>query len=220
MIYDIKYTPDGYRDEVVMRMSSFGRDKLTVIDIGATYKFWSKPYVTAVMDIFPPQDKNITLFQGNANLPWVWYDVENYVEEHGKFDFCICSHTLEDLANPMLPILMMPRIAKAGFIAIPSKYAELRRNVFKFRGSIHHRWIFNKESNKEGKSIVMYPKVSFVEWENKFDAIANQYRPDNAELQFYWKNDLEISVINDDYLGPSDDAVFGYYDGLLNGEQG
>ena len=36
------------------------------------------------------------------------------------------------------------------------------------------------------------------------------------DLSFYWKDQIDIAYINGNYLGPSVDAVIGYYNNLLN----
>ena len=36
------------------------------------------------------------------------------------------------------------------------------------------------------------------------------------EIQFFWKDNIDYEFINNDYLGPSDTAIFLYYDRLLN----
>jgi len=216
MIYKVQYTSDGNRTLVIRHLENAKKmnPKLQVLDVGASYNPWSRGFTTAVVDIFQPNIPDVRVFLGDANLPWVWDEVYKYVQENGKVDFCICTHTLEDLANPQLSIAYMPEVAKGGFIAIPSKYMEMKRNVFKFRGSIHHRWIFNDEDG----TIVAYPKVSFLEWESKFDVLADKCTMENRELQFFWDATLPIKTVNEGYLGPSDRAVFGYYDGLLKGE--
>ena len=55
---------------------------------------------------------------------YVWEKVEEHVDQYGKFDFCLCSHTLEDIINPFYACKMIEKTCKSGFIAIPSKYIE------------------------------------------------------------------------------------------------
>ena len=63
----------------------------------------SKDVVDAIVDFQEPNvDSKIKVFPANINVAEDWAAIESYVEEHGKFDFSICSHTLEDLANPQL----------------------------------------------------------------------------------------------------------------------
>ncbi len=47
----------------------------------------------------------------------------------GKFDYAISTHILEDVTNPVVLLEMLPRIAKRGLIATPSKFVEFRKGL-------------------------------------------------------------------------------------------
>jgi hypothetical protein len=71
--------------------------------------------------------------------------------------------------------------------------------------------LFNvKDENK----IIAFPKINFIENSSIFDTIANMSE-DLYDLSFYWKDNIEMEYINNNYLGPSVDAVIGYYNDLL-----
>ena len=59
-----------------------------------------------------------------------------------SIDFAICSHTLEDIREPLLPCAEMIRVAKRGYIECPSRIIESIMNLDHPRvaGSPHHRW--------------------------------------------------------------------------------
>merc|ERR1711957_664279 len=57
-----------------------------------------------------------------------WDKVLQHVAKHGKFNFSICSHTLEDLPNPRPVLRHLRHISLEGFIAVPTKFVELQRN--------------------------------------------------------------------------------------------
>lgn len=214
MIYNQKYTPYRERENALNYLKNLQDNssrKLRVLDVGGWHRQWAHGYVTDVIDI--QAVTGVNFYVGNINMPYVWDTIKSITEQEGKFDFCICTHTLEDIANPRLAIEMMPIIANEGFIAVPSKYEELRKNQYGFRGSIHHRWIYNIEKDS---SIMAYPKVNYLEISSVSDPIGNLYDSHNQELQFFWRGELPISFINDDYLGPSDTAVFEYYTNLLD----
>ena len=214
MIYNQKYTLNRDREsalEYLQNLQNKTSYKLRVLDVGGWHSLWASKFVTHVIDIHEVPATNFYL--GNINMPEVWQEIAEDVKQKGLFDFCICTHTLEDIANPRLAIERMPQIAKEGYIAIPSKYNELRFNQYGFRGSIHHRWIFNIEKNN---SIVDYPKVNFTERSSDSDIIGGLSKKENDELQFFWKKEVPISFVNDDYLGPSDSAVFNYYRNLVD----
>jgi len=49
---------------------------------------------------------------------------------------------------------------------------------------------------------------------NKFDGIAN-LNDNIKDLSFFWKDSIEINYINNNYLGPSVEAVISYYNELF-----
>lgn len=66
-----------------------------------------------------------------------------------SFDYIICSHILEHMSDPQAFIQEVARVGKAGYIEVPSIYAE-RLFGWKF-----HLWYCKKTS----KGIVLYPKT-------------------------------------------------------------
>jgi hypothetical protein len=192
MIHDVTHNKIHSRDKEVLNYIQ--ANKLTsVIDIGAARNSWSSSVTTAIVDIVP-YDTDKKLFSGNINYFDVWQELLAYVEEHGKFDFCICTHTLEDISNPGLVASMFSRIAKAGFVAFPSKYRELVR-VRPFYGWMHHRWIFNHEGDK----VIGYPKLAFTEY---LDYLKQVGKDDDSieELSFFWKDTCDLEIVSNDYF--------------------
>src|SRR6267378_688836 len=59
-------------------------------------------------------------------------------------DFVICSHTLEDVRDPLWVCSEMIRIGKAGYIEVPSR---LEEQAYGFQGPWagwgHHRWLID-----------------------------------------------------------------------------
>ena len=216
---------------------------------------WSEPYIDALVDFneqkedpieklekleklekFEESEKETKkrkplFFKCDITHPNSWEPILEYVKENGKFDFCICTHTLEDIINPGFVCEQICKIAKEGYIAFPSKYRELCRNVdnqmHNYRGYIHHRWIFTvkkeekKEENQENqgktKNLLAFPKINYLDSESKFDQIAN---PSNecCELNFFWKENIEFEYLNNNFLGPNVAAVLKYYDKLFDSE--
>ena len=73
-----------------------------VIDIGASLNAWTDSITDATIDIIENPNKNKLHFLGNLNYFEVWENILDYVNENGKFDFSICTHTLEDISNCIL----------------------------------------------------------------------------------------------------------------------
>lgn len=133
------------------------RDLPRVLDVGG----WHNPFhlATHVLDIMPyesrrthealdPEDPErfgketwhiCDACEGN----WPWSD--NY------FDFSICSHTLEDVRDPIAVGRELARVSKAGYVEVPSRGREIfvkdrfaRLKMYLGRtpeiGFPHHRW--------------------------------------------------------------------------------
>lgn len=58
-------------------------------------------------------------------------------------DFVICSHTLEDLRDPLWVCSEIQRVGKRGYIEVPSRAAESSRGWEhpRLAGLSHHRWL-------------------------------------------------------------------------------
>ncbi len=212
MIYNIKIH-DGNRSDVINYITEHKKNgKFTVVDVGGSVVGWSVPYVDAIVDFNVPIKSNSTIkfFKCDITHPDSYTEIFDYVEKNGKFDFCICTHTLEDIMNPGFVCEQISKISKEGYVAFPSKYRELARIEGNYRGYIHHRWIFTVSNNK----IIGYPKICYLENNFLFDAVADRSH-DKRDLSFFWKDSIQITYINGNYLGPNVNAVIGYYNELL-----
>ena len=103
----------------------------------------------------------------------------------------------------------MSKVSKRGGIIVPSKYIESGRHAKYYRGFIHHRWIWNIEDGL----FVGYPKVNLFE-HKKFDKLS-QHGATKSEIVYLWDNEIDVSAVNGDFLGPDNESVEGYYDKLL-----
>jgi hypothetical protein len=215
MIYNIQYNAINDRSDILNYLKSIktNNEKFTMLDVGSYGNPWAIKYITATLDV-NQCNHGIYHFTGNMNLPEVWESVLEHVKLHGKFDFCNCTHTLEDISNPQLVCNMISKVATSGFIAIPSKFSELkRRHNFEgpIRGWIHHRWIFNIENSE----FIGYPKLPFVEYLDTLNDIESQHKEEIGELSFYWKDSINLKLINGDFF-PSAQYMFEIYKNLKN----
>jgi len=217
MLYNFKLSNGNKNDVIKYILDKKSQGRFTVIDVGGSCSGWSAPYIDVLVD-FNDLDNAYTSkikhFKCDITHSDSYTDIMKYVEENGKFDFCICTHTLEDIMNPVFVCEQICKISKEGYISFPSKFRELSKfeKGSLYRGYIHHRWIFNvKDENK----IIAFPKINFIENSSIFDTIANMSE-DLYDLSFYWKDNIEMEYINNNYLGPSVDAVIGYYNDLLH----
>lgn len=129
-------------------------DDARVLDIGG----WADPFPRAdyVLDMMPFETRGLYRQRGwveDRDLgperfdesTWIKRDIcdrEPYPFDDDELDFVICAQTLEDVRDPVWVCSEMSRIAKAGYVEVPSMLEEL---TYGFRGPIvgreHHRWL-------------------------------------------------------------------------------
>jgi hypothetical protein len=85
---------------------------------------------------------------------WVQRDIcdrEPWPFEDDFFDFALCVTTLEDVRDPVWVCSELSRVAKAGYVEVPTPIAELMYGVDgRFLGHSHHRWlIFPRDGGLE-----------------------------------------------------------------------
>jgi SAM-dependent methyltransferase len=121
-----------------------------VLDIGG----WGRPFNRAdwVMDAMPYESRGLYGSDGPGEErfsadTWIERDIcarEPYPFEDGAIDFVVCSHTLEDVRDPLWVCSEMIRIARAGYIEVPSR---LEEQSYGFQGPWvgwgHHRWLID-----------------------------------------------------------------------------
>lgn len=193
-----------------------------IIDIGGAKEkhYLDKfKFIDYVVDINKANtiEKNIVNIIGNINEESTFSLIEKNVKKYGKFDYCICTHTLEDIRNPQLVLKNLSNISKSGLISFPSKYLELSRfeKPFLFRGFHHHRWIFTIKNNK----VVAIPKTNMIE-HKIFNKIENKYHDSIGELFIEWEQEIDFETLNNDYLGPTHLEIFKLIkDTLLNSDE-
>lgn len=217
MIYGTKIS-DGNRQEIINYIRTKKSQGLfRVVDVGGSFVGWSAPIVDAIIDFNDPitpagkrdVSSDIKYFKCDITHPGGWGEILNYITQTGKYDFCICTHTLEDIINPVFVCEQMTSIARGGYIAFPSKYRELARFEGNYRGYIHHRWIFTIKNNV----VIGFPKIGYIEGCLDFDVVAD-VNAAKSDLSFYWKDTIEIVYMNNNFLGPDVASVIQYYKDL------
>jgi hypothetical protein len=185
---------------------NFNKDEKNyrILDIGGGANPWAGDWITHLTDKFvEPQDKeknsikNIQIFELDIDDSNEWGVVLKDVKKNGKFDFVICSHTLEDISNPRITCKMINNIGNAGFISMPSKYAEL--SIFEYKyglaycGYHHHRWIYQLKNDV----LVGHPKMNFHDYiEFNFDKSLSLH----TEIAFLWKDEFKYEFLYPDQM--------------------
>jgi len=183
----------------------------TSIDIGATARFWSYPECKTVVDSYPVPENDVLYFNVNIENMNDWTSVFEYVEKNGKFDYSICSHTMEDVFNPLELATILQKISKRGYIAIPSKFNEFTKLFSnQYRGDAHHKQFFDIVDD----TLMVFPKFNWIETDDRSDLILNNYVAN--ELTLFWEDELPIKVFGDGKPFIGDDSLINaYYNQLL-----
>ena len=173
---------------------------LRILDVGGGSNNWLSPHTTHVIDNYWYEDlDNIKLFNFDLEDASAWEVVFRDVEENGKFDFVSCTHTLEDLNDPQFTCKSINLIGNAGYVAVPSKYAEFAKFETcyggpPYKGYHHHRWIYTIEDD----IFVGYPKQGLLEHLALDELLGGD--PDmiiaqHTEISFLWEGDFEFDFI-------------------------
>lgn len=121
-------------------------------------------------------------------------------------DFAICSHTLEDVRDPIWICRELSRVAKAGYVEIPSREwestrgVELRFELPRQAGLYHHRWLCELRDERllftmkpgfmHASSMYSFPHRMLKHWKSV----------DRLVLRIEWQDDLPAEeYIHDDF---------------------
>jgi hypothetical protein len=163
-------------------------------------------------------------FQGDINEEIFWDEIS----EH-KWDFSICTHTLEDIRDPYFVLSRLIKHSQAGFIAVPNKHTELSSiRSHLYVGYCHHRWVFTINDVDCLLIIAKWPGTAYFANSNILFRLfgvtpflskverALGFRPGGRglswlnkkkadpiryELGFIWEDSFDFKFINKDYAG-------------------
>ncbi len=176
-----------------------------VLDVGG----WACPFNRAniVMDAEPFATRGyyktlgLPAFQGGVEehftaASWIQRDLcarEPWPFEDKSIDFAICSHTLEDLRDPLGVCSELVRVAKAGYVEVPSRMAEQSRGWEhpRIAGLSHHRWLIDIA----GSHITFLMKYHLVhaDWRYSLPVSFLRSLPERDQVQWlFWDDRFEF----------------------------
>jgi hypothetical protein len=170
-----------------------------VLDVGG----WASPMARAdwVLDLMPYETRGLygAVDPGSERFSaetWVVRDICDrgpWPFTDGQFDFAVCSHTLEDVRDPIWVCEELNRVARAGYVETPSRLEEQSRGVAgPFVGWSHHHWLVD-ETN-EGLRFVLKPHMIHGRPEFTFSSEeAAQLTADERVLVHFWDGELAAS---------------------------
>lgn len=187
----------------VERVLSLITESETVLDIGG----WGRPFNRAnyVIDAEPYESRG---YYGTARSAqggdreffsretWIQRDICDrapFPFADKEIDFVMCSHTLEDVRDPLWVCAEMIRVAKRGYIEVPSRVVESCRGVEPGQvGWTHHRWLVDIKGNQI--NFLMKYHMIHSHWRFSLPASYLKRLPENRQVQWlFWEGSFTYS---------------------------
>ncbi|MCE9613232.1 MAG: class I SAM-dependent methyltransferase [Lentisphaerae bacterium] len=196
-----------------------------VLDIGG----WADPFNRAdyVVDVCPYETRKIG-YHGIGKWPrsrvfptpqegerftkktWILHDIcstKPFPFPDKMFDFVICSHTLEDIRDPIRVCAEIVRIGKAGYIETPSRLWEQTRRLDGMVGEGHHRWMVEMADNH----VRFLGKPHFLHTEKKYFVPLTYVEAEKNDRDrvtyLFWQNSFTFEEPNTYYFTEVADYV-------------
>lgn len=181
-----------------------------VLDVGG----WADPFPRAdyVLDLFSYETRSLT-YHGIDRLPdsvlypgprpgerfrketWVVHDIcssRPFPFPDKFFDFVICSHTLEDLRDPVRVCEELVRVGRAGYLETPSRIVEQTVGPSGAVGASHHRWMV--EMSARGVTFTMKPPHLHLTPEACIPLPYTHRLPEREKYAWlFWQDEFEFS---------------------------
>ena len=173
-------------------------DEDAILDVGG----WASPFGRAdwVIDLMPHDTRGLygPGLGGEERFtaePWVERDVcdrEPWPFAEDQFDFAICSHTLEDVRDPVWVCSELNRVARAGYIEVPSRMEEQSHG---FQGPWvgwgHHHWLIDRTD--EGLEFVFKHHVIHGQLQSQFPrAFHDGLSAAQRVLTLWWEGEFSF----------------------------
>jgi hypothetical protein len=174
------------------------QDTDVVLDVGA----WAKPLARAdwVIDLMPYETRGLYGYDREAADErfsadtWVVHDIcsrDPWPFADDQFDFAICSHTLEDIRDPVWVCSELQRVARAGYIEVPSRLEEQTWGVQgNFVGWTHHRWLTDLSDNRIDFTLKVHGIHARQRWYFPNSFLAGLSGEDRV-LSLWWEGGFE-----------------------------
>jgi hypothetical protein len=216
--------PDPHPDNLAAALGRIKSDDL-VVDVGG----WWKPLNRAdhVVDLLPYETR-----AGGGRLgpgperytPGTWHQLDicqtPWPFADRTFGFAYCGQTLEDIRDPIVVCKELARIARRGYVEVPSAWIECTYDVDigpltrRYPGYEKHRWIVLHENGE----LLFIPKqawlclIEFIPWE-----VSLRWRTDQRiwTTAVHWENTIparELAFSGQEQIIPVLQDYFGRFD--------
>src|SRR4051794_30158892 len=171
-----------------------------VLDVGGGVKPFNR--ADWIMDALPYEERSSQGSIGPEPEPerfseqtWArrdFCDREPWPFADKQFDFAICSHTLEDVRDPIWMCSELNRVATAGYIEVPSR---LEEQTYGFQGPwtgwSHHRWLIDVADD----SVTFVHKSAVVEREGSHfpPEFRETLSPEERVSNLFWEGSFDYA---------------------------
>lgn len=176
-------------------------DTDVVLDAGGGYDPF--PRADWVIDIVDYSQRRQVAAERFSEATWINRDLCDRAPlpfADKQIDFAICSHTLEDIRDPIWVCAELSRVARAGYVEVPSRLEEQSRAVHgPWTGWSHHHWLIDLVDG--GLEFVFKSAVVHTREAAHFPAgTAQRLTPEQKVLRLWWTDELRASERI--FLGP------------------
>jgi len=195
------------------RIESELPDDALVLDVGG----WGRPLARAdwVIDLMPYASRGLYGRDGDGDerftaTTWVERDIcaaDPWPFADGQFDFAVCSHTLEDVRDPVRVCEELSRVAKAGYVEVPSRLEEQSPMADRpGAGWTHHRWLIDIDQDAQRLDFVFKHGVVYTDPRAQFPPGFHAALSADEKVQtLWWQSSLaarERVMMSADELDP------------------
>jgi hypothetical protein len=164
-----------------------------VLDVGG----WGRPLARAdwVVDLMPYETRGLYGRDGEGPErftadSWLRFDIcdpSPWPFADGEFDFAVCSHTLEDVRDPVRVCAELQRVAKAGYVEVPSRLEEQSpMDDQPGVGWTHHRWLIDVDDSAKRIEFVFKHGVVYTDGATHFPRGFHATLADPERVQSLW----------------------------------
>ena len=169
-----------------------------VLDVGG----WGHPLARAdwVIDLMPYETRGLYGRDGGGDErfsadTWVERDIcthEPWPFADGQFDFAVCSHTLEDVRDPVRVCEELRRVARAGYVEVPSRLEEQSPLADQPGiGWSHHRWLIDVDDDTSSLEFVFKHGVVYSNPDTHFPpGFHATLGADERVATLWWEDDF------------------------------
>jgi hypothetical protein len=175
-------------------LAGLGEDAV-VLDVGG----WNRPFGRAdwVIDLMPHSTRGESHGWDSEDRftegTWVERDIcarEPWPFADQQFDFAVCSQTLEDIRDPVWVCEELSRVAKAGYIEVPSRLEEQTWGINgEWVGWSHHHWLVDLAENEAHFTLKPHFLHARPDLQLPLETLQG-FAPEGRTATLFWRQEL------------------------------